>query len=66
MAGWVDTVSFIGFLGLFTAHITGNFAVVGATIAGLNPTGGSNLTRLLSIPVFLVGGALAAGIHTAG
>ena len=60
VAGWVDTVSFIGFIGLFTAHITGNFAVIGATIAGENPTGGSNLTRLLSIPLFFIGGALAA------
>ena len=60
VAGWVDTVSFIGFIGLFTAHITGNFAVIGANIAGENPTGGSNLVRLLSIPVFLIGGALAA------
>ena len=60
VSGWVDSVSFIGFFGLFTAHITGNFAVIGASIAHENPTGGSNLVRLLSIPVFLTGGALAA------
>ena len=60
VAGWVDTVSFIGFIGLFTAHITGNFAVIGADIAGNNPTGGSTMVRLLAIPTFLVGGALAA------
>jgi uncharacterized membrane protein YoaK (UPF0700 family) len=31
-AGFVDTASFLGLEGLFTAHVTGNFVTLSATL----------------------------------
>lgn len=47
--GYVDTVGFIALAGLFTAHVTGNFVTLGASIA--LGTGGA-LSKLLALPVF--------------
>ncbi|MBW9805225.1 DUF1275 family protein, partial [Escherichia coli] len=32
--GAIDTISFITLFGLFTAHVTGNLVVAGASLAG--------------------------------
>ncbi len=47
--GYVDTLGFLALSGLFTAHVTGNFVTLGATVAlGL----GGALSKLLALPVF--------------
>jgi uncharacterized membrane protein YoaK (UPF0700 family) len=51
IAGFVDTVGFIALFGLFTAHVTGNFVMLGAGIAGESA---GALAKLLALPVFIV------------
>src|SRR5882762_5348171 len=48
-AGFVDTAGFLALQGLFTAHVTGNFVTLGATLA-LGTSGA--LAKLLALPVF--------------
>ena len=50
-AGFVDTTGFIALFGLFTAHVTGNFVLIGAAIAGSH-TG--ILGKLLALPTFIL------------
>jgi uncharacterized membrane protein YoaK (UPF0700 family) len=48
-AGYVDTAGFLALQGLFTAHVTGNFVTLGASIVlGISGT----LAKLLALPVF--------------
>ncbi len=47
--GYVDTVGFLSLHGLFTAHVTGNFASSAAAI--VNGSSGV-IAKLLSVPVF--------------
>ncbi|MDQ0440055.1 uncharacterized membrane protein YoaK (UPF0700 family) [Kaistia dalseonensis] len=54
--GFVDTAGFLGLQGLFTAHVTGNFVTLGASL--VLGTGGA-LTKLLALPVFIITVALA-------
>ena len=49
-AGYVDTVGFVALFGLFTAHVTGNFVLIGSELA--NPTHGV-LIKLLAFPAFI-------------
>lgn len=50
-AGYVDTASFVALHGLFTAHVTGNFVIVGAAL--VSGTAGV-ATNLLALPTFCV------------
>lgn len=54
--GYTDTAGFLALQGLFTAHVTGNFVTLGASL--VNHTPGA-LPKLLALPVFCVGVALA-------
>jgi uncharacterized membrane protein YoaK (UPF0700 family) len=48
-AGFVDTAGFLALQGLFTAHVTGNFVTLGASLA-LGTSGA--VAKLLALPVF--------------
>jgi uncharacterized membrane protein YoaK (UPF0700 family) len=49
--GYVDTAGFLTLQGLFTAHVTGNFVTLGASLA----TGSSGVVnKLLALPVFCI------------
>lgn len=56
-AGYVDTLGFVGLFGLFTAHVTGNFVLIGAM--AVQPSTGL-AAKLLALPVFVAGVALVA------
>jgi uncharacterized membrane protein YoaK (UPF0700 family) len=48
-AGYVDTAGFLALHGLFTAHVTGNFVTLGASLV-LGTSGAT--AKLLALPVF--------------
>jgi uncharacterized membrane protein YoaK (UPF0700 family) len=50
-AGFVDTCGFVALFGLFTAHVTGNFVLIGATLASPRP---GILAKLLAFPEFIL------------
>ena len=50
-AGFVDTVGFIALFGLFTAHVTGNFVLIGASLVGGHE---GIIGKLLALPVFVI------------
>jgi uncharacterized membrane protein YoaK (UPF0700 family) len=54
--GFVDTAGFLGLQGLFTAHVTGNFVTLAATL--VSGTHGV-IAKLLALPEFIVVVALA-------
>ena len=54
-AGFVDTASFVALFGLFAAHVTGNFVLIGASLANSRP---GIFGKLLAFPVFLIAVAL--------
>jgi uncharacterized membrane protein YoaK (UPF0700 family) len=56
-AAYVDTVGFIGLFGLFTAHVTGNFVLIGAELVSHHD---QIVTKLLALPVFLASVLLTA------
>lgn len=56
-AAYVDTCGFIGLFGLFTAHVTGNFVLIGAELVSRHD---EILTKLLALPVFLFSVLLTA------
>jgi uncharacterized membrane protein YoaK (UPF0700 family) len=49
--GFVDTAGYLAFKGLFTAHVTGNFVTIAATL--ISGTSGV-VTKMLALPVFCV------------
>lgn len=53
-AGYVDTVGFVSLFGLFTAHVTGNFVLIGSELA--RPSHGV-LIKFMAFPAFV--GAVA-------
>ena len=58
IAGFVDTASFIGAGGVFSAHVTGNFVLFAAALVhGVTP---ADYLKLLTLPLFMVGVAGAA------
>jgi uncharacterized membrane protein YoaK (UPF0700 family) len=65
--GFVDTAGFLALQGLFTAHVTGNFVTLGATLV-LGTSG--VVGKLLALPVFCVvvflARLLGRGIRSAG
>jgi uncharacterized membrane protein YoaK (UPF0700 family) len=57
LAGYVDTLGFTALLGLFTAHVTGNFVLIAVSLA--DPTQTPSLLKLLAFPAFILGVAVA-------
>ncbi|MFZ6743571.1 YoaK family protein [Undibacterium sp. JH2W] len=55
-AGYVDTVGFVALFGLFSAHVTGNFVLIGSELA--HPSHGV-LIKFLAFPAFILAVALA-------
>jgi uncharacterized membrane protein YoaK (UPF0700 family) len=51
VGGFVDTCVFVGLFGLFTAHVTGNLALIGTELVHRN---GEVFAKLLSLPVFVI------------
>src|SRR6201984_2288341 len=50
-AGYVDAAGYLALQGLFSAHVTGNFVTLGASLA-LGTSGA--VAKLLALPVFCV------------
>jgi uncharacterized membrane protein YoaK (UPF0700 family) len=50
-AGYVDTAGYLALQGLFTAHVTGNFVTLGASL--ISGTSGA-LAKLLALPTFCI------------
>src|ERR1700729_491960 len=49
-AGYADTCGFVALFSLFTAHVTGNFVLLGASL--IRPHAGV-IAKLLALPVFM-------------
>lgn len=65
IAGFVDTAVFVHMGGLFVAHVTGNFVLLGATLTGTEAGGahaGAAELQLVAFPVFFAAAMLAAGL----
>src|SRR5579872_6211467 len=60
--GYVDTIGFLALQGLFPAHVTGNFATLGAAL--VMGTSGV-LAKLIALPVFCLVVALVRIIGAA-
>jgi uncharacterized membrane protein YoaK (UPF0700 family) len=57
IAGYVDTLGFVAMFGLFTAHVTGNFVLIGAELA--NPGRGHGvLIKFMAFLAFVLAVAL--------
>jgi uncharacterized membrane protein YoaK (UPF0700 family) len=56
VASYVDTLGFVALFGLFTAHVTGNFIMIGSVLAG---AGHGLPIKWLAFPAFVAGIVLA-------
>jgi len=56
IAGYVDTLGFIALMGLFTAHVTGNFVLLGSEL--IHPDHGA-IIKLVAFPAFILAVAVA-------
>src|SRR5258706_2725879 len=67
IAGSADIIGFLGLGGLFTAHITGNLAILAAHVAS---GGTAQVAKIWSVPVFIVAVGLtrllAVGLESIG
>lgn len=52
VAGYIDVAGFIALFGLFTAHVTGNFVMIGVQLVADTHTG--VIAKLLALPVFVI------------
>ena len=59
VAGYVDACAFIALFGTFIAQITGTYIIAGAALVTHEP---GVVTKLLAIPVFMGGAAVATVI----
>jgi uncharacterized membrane protein YoaK (UPF0700 family) len=60
LAGYVDTLGFVALYGLFTAHVTGNFVLIGSELSHpSSPSPGVLLMKFLAFPAFILGVVLA-------
>jgi uncharacterized membrane protein YoaK (UPF0700 family) len=50
VSGSVDTIGFLAIAGLFTAHVTGNFVMIGV---GLATSSSGVAAKLIALPVFI-------------
>ncbi|MEI8625890.1 YoaK family protein [Pseudoalteromonas sp. B137] len=56
LAGFVDTLGFVALFGLFTAHVTGNFVLIGASIT--RESNSALLIKFMAFPAFIAGIAI--------
>src|SRR5258708_289585 len=63
IAGFVDTCVFVALFGLFTAHVTGNFVLIGAEL--VHHSGVDVLVKVAALPVFVLAVALAVKLTDA-
>jgi uncharacterized membrane protein YoaK (UPF0700 family) len=56
LAGYVDTLGFVALFGLFTAHVTGNFVLIGASLTRESNSG--LLIKFMAFPAFIIGIAI--------
>ena len=61
VAGYIDSVTFLGLYGIFVAQMTGSFVLAGTQLVA-NEQG--YLVKLLAIPAFFVAGCIATLIAT--
>ncbi|VVE02031.1 permease [Pandoraea morbifera] len=52
VAGYIDVVGFIALFGLFTAHVTGNFVMIGVQLVAATHVG--VFAKLMALPVFVI------------